>query len=107
MKGENECKYPDHSESQCFPLQVTGPSEINKEPHHTCDVSGFDIRMTPITKEQKEIIINSPQVGVLPEDADQCNSFHSNDLLCFAWQIASGTVRRVSHKTRLNKKVKE
>ena len=92
MKEENECKYPDHSEPG-----------IDNEPHHTCDVSGFDSRMTPNRKEQKEIIINSPQDDVHPEDVEECNNFHSNDLLCFAWQIANGMVSRVSHKTRLNK----
>ena len=103
LKEENEWKYPDHSESQCSPLQVAGPSEIDKEPHHTCDVSGFDSRLTPIRKEQQEIIINSPQDDVHPEDAEESDNFHLNDLLCFAWQIANGMVSRVSHKTRLIK----
>ena len=102
-KEENEFKYPDHSESECPPLQLAGPSEIDKEPHHTCDVSGFDSRMTPIRKEQKEMIINSPQDDVPPEDVEQSDNFHSNDLLCFAWQIANGMVNRLSHMTRLNK----
>ena len=103
MKEENEWKYPDHSESQGCPLQVAGPSEIDKEPHHTCDVSGFDSRLTPIRKEQQEIIINSPQDDVHPEDVEKSDNFHLNDLLCFAWQIANGMVSRVSHKTRLIK----
>ena len=94
---ENECNYPDHSESQCSPLQVAGPSEIDKEPHHTCDVSGFDSRMTPIRQEQKEIIINSLQDDVHPEDVEQSDNFHFNDLLCFAWQIANGMVSTVRH----------
>ena len=100
VKEENECKCPDHSESQCSPLQVAGPSGIDKEPHHTCNVSGFDSRMTPIRKEQQEIIISSPQDDVHTEDFEECNNFHSNDLLCFAWQIANGMVSRVSHETR-------
>ena len=100
VKEENECKCPDHSESQCSPLQVAGPSGIDKEPHHTCNVSGFDSRMTPIRKEQQEIIISSPQDDVHTEDVEECNNFHSNDLLCFAWQIANGMVSRVSHETR-------
>ena len=103
MKDENECKYPDQSESRCSPLQVAGPSEIDKEPHHTCDVSGFDSRLTPIRKEQQEIIINSPQDDVHPEDVEESDNFHLNDLLCFAWQTANGMVSRISHKTRFIK----
>ena len=90
VKEENECKYPDHSES----LPVAGPSGIDKEPHHTCDVSGPDSRMTPIRKKQKKININTPQDDH-PEDVEQADNFYSNDLLCFAWQIANGMVSRV------------
>ena len=103
VKEGNECKYPHHSESECSPPPLNGPSGIDKEPHHTCDVSGFDSRMTPIRHEQKEIIINSPQDDVHPEDVEQFDNFHFNDLLCFAWQIANGMVSRVNHMTRLNK----
>ena len=103
LKEENKCNYPDHSESQCSPLQVAGPSGIDKEPHHTCDVSGFDSRTTPLRKEQKEIIINSLRDDVHPEDVEQSDNFHFNDLLCFAWQIANGMVSRVRHMTRVNK----
>ena len=95
VKEENECKYPDHSDSQCSPLQVAGPSGIDKESRHTCNISGFDSRMTSIRKEQQDIIINSPQDDVHPEDVEQCNNFHSNDLLCFAWQIANGMASRI------------
>ena len=69
VKEENECKYPDHSESQCSPLPVAGPSGIDKEPHHTCDVFGPDSRMTPNRKKQKKININTPQVDH-PEDVE-------------------------------------
>ena len=93
VKEENECKYPDHSGSQCSPLPVAGPSGIDKEPHHTCDVSGPDSRMTPIRKEQKEINTNTPQDDH-PEDVEHADNFYSNDLLCFAWQIANGMVSR-------------
>ena len=103
IKEKNERKYPDHSESQCSPLQVAEPSETDKEPHHTCDVSGFDSRMTPIRKEQQEIIINSPQDDVHPKDVEESDNFHLKDFLCFAWQIANGMVSRVSHKTRFIK----
>ena len=101
VKEENECKYPDHSESECSLLQVAGPSGIDKEPHYTCDVSGFESTMTPIRKEQKEIIINSPQDDVHTEDVEQSDNFYFNDLLSFAWQIANGMVSRASHMTRL------
>ena len=90
VKEENECKYPDHSES----LPVAGPSGIDKEPHHTCDVSGPDSRMTPIRKKQKKINTNTPQDDH-PEDVEHADNFYSNDLLCFAWQIANGMVSRV------------
>ena len=103
MKEKNKWKYPDHRESQRSPLQVAEPSEIDKEPHHTCGVSGFDSRMTPIRKEQQEFIINSPQDDVHPKDVEESDNFHLNDLLCFAWQIANGMVSRVSHKTRFIK----
>ena len=103
MKEDSEWKYPDHNESQCPPLQVAGPSGIDKEPHHTCDASGPDSRMTPVRKEQQEIIINSPQDNVYTEDVERSENFHSNDLLCFAWQTANGMVSRVNHKTRLTK----
>ena len=96
VKEENECKYPDHSES----LLVAGPSGIDKEPHNTCDVSGPDSRMTPIRKEQKEINTNTPQDDH-PEDVEHADNFYSNDLLCFAWQIANGMVSRDSDETRL------
>ena len=98
VKEENEYKYP---ESQCSPLSVAGPSGIDKEPHHTRDVSGPDSRMTPIRKDQKEI--NSRQDDVHTEDLEQSDNFTSNDLLCCAWQIANGMVSKVSHETRLNK----
>ena len=78
-------------------------SEIDKEPHHTCDVSGFDSRMTPIRKEQQEIIISPPQDDVHPGDVEESDNFHLNDLLCFAWQTANGMVSRISHKTRFIK----
>ena len=100
VKEENECKYPDHSESQCSPLPVAGPSGIGKEPHHTCDVFGPDSRMTPIRKKQKKINVNTPQDDH-PEDVEHADNFYSNDLLCFAWQIANGMVSRVSDETRL------
>ena len=100
VKEENECKYPDHSESQCSPLPVAGPSGIDKEPHHTCDVFGPDSRMTPIRKKQKKINVNTPQDDH-PEDVEHADNFYSNDLLCFAWQIANGMVSRDSDETRL------
>ena len=87
VKEEIECQYPNHSDSQCSPLPVAGPSEIDKEPHHICGVSGPEGRVTPIRKEQKEVNINPPQDDHLGAD-----NFHSNDLLCFAWQIANGMV---------------
>ena len=97
VKEENECKYPNHSESQCCPLLVVGPSGIDKDPDHTCDEFGFNSGMTPDRKEQKEININTPQDDVHdPVDVEQSNSFRSNDLLCFAWQIANGMVGIVS-----------
>ena len=101
LKEENEYKYP---ESECSPLSVAGPSGIDKEPHHTRDVSGPDNRMTPMMrKDQKEININTPEDDVHTEDVEQSDNFSSNDLLCYAWQIANGMVSRVSHDTRLNK----
>ena len=95
-----EGKEENHSESQCSPLPVAGPSGIDKEPHHTCDVFGPDSRMTPIRKKQKKININTPQDDH-PEDVEHADNFYSNDLLCFAWQIANGMVSRVSDETRL------
>lgn len=92
VKEENECKYPNHGESQCSPLPVAGPSGIDKESHHICDVSGSDSRMTPI---------NTPHNDHLG-DVEQADNFHSNDLLCFAWQIANGMVSSVSEETQLN-----
>ena len=104
VKEENEYNYHDHSESQCSPLSVAGPSEIDKDPHRTWDVSGPDSRMTPIRKEQKEIDINTSQDDVHTEDVEQADNFSSNDLLSCAWQIANGMVSRVSHEIiRLNK----
>lgn len=101
VKEENECKYPDHSESQCSPLPVTGPSGIDEDPHHTCDVSGSDSMMTPVRKEHREININTPKDDDHPKDVEQADNFSSRDLLCFAWQIANGMVNRVSVETRL------
>jgi len=100
VKEENECKQPDHRESQCSPLPVSGTSEIDKDPDHTCDVSGSDSMMTSIRKEQEEIGIDTPKADDHPGDVEQADNFYSNDLLCFAWQIASGMVSR---DTRLNK----
>ena len=102
VKEENEYKQPDHSESQCSHLPVAGPSGIDKDPDHTCDVSGFDSRMTPIRGEQKKININTPKDDNHPGDVEQADNFYSKDLLCFAWQIANGMVSRVSVETRLN-----
>ena len=99
-KEENECKQPDRSESQCSPLPVAGPLGIDKDPHHTCEVSGFDSRMTPIGKERKEIKIKTPQDDDHPRDEEQADNVYSNDLLCFAWQIANGMVSRVSVEAR-------
>ena len=99
VEEENESKYPDHSESRCSPMPEAGPSGIDKKPHHTCNVSWFDSRMTPIKKEQKEINLNTPQDDVLPEDVEQSDNFYSHDLLCFAWQIANGMVSRVRDET--------
>ena len=101
-KEENECKYPDHSEPQCSPLTVAGPSGIDKEPHHSCDVSGPDNGIRKIRKEQKEMNTSTPQDDH-PEDIEQAYNFYSNDLLCFAWQIANGMVSRVSEGSRLIK----
>ena len=98
VKEENEYSYHDHSESQCSPLSAAGPSEVDKEPHHTCDLSGPECRMTPIRKAQKEININTSQDDVHTEDVEQSDNFSSNDLLSCAWQIANGMVRRVSHE---------
>ena len=103
-KEENECKYPDHSEPQCSLLPVAGPSGIDKEPHHSCDVSGPDNGMNPIRKEQKEMnTCTSTTQDDHPEDIEQADNFYSNDLLCFAWQIANGMVSRVSKGSRLIK----
>ena len=99
VKEENECKQPDHRESQCSLLPVAGPLGIDKDPDHTCDVSGFDSVMTSIGKEQKEISIKTPQEDDHPSDVEQADNFYSNDLLCFAWQIANGMVSRVSVET--------
>ena len=102
VKEENECKQPDHSESQCSPLPVAGPSGIDKDPDHICEVSVFDSRMTPIRRKQKKININTPKDDNHPGDVEQADDFYSKDLLCFAWQIANGMVSRVSVETRLN-----
>ena len=99
VKEENECKQPNHSESQCSPLPVAGPSGIDKDPDHICEVSVFDSRMTPIRREQKKININTPKDDDRPGDVEQADNFYSNDLLCFAWQIANGMVSRVSVET--------
>ena len=99
VKEENECKYPDHSEFPCSPLPVAGPSGIDKDPDYTCDVSGFDSGMTPIRKEQEEISMTTAQDDDHPGDVEQTGNFCSNDLLCFAWQIANGMVSRVSDET--------
>jgi len=101
VKEENEGKQPDHSESQCSPLPVAGPSEIAKDPHHTCDVSEFDSMKIPIRKEKEKTNINTPKDDDRP--VEQADNFYSNDLLCFAWQIAKGMVSRVSVETGLNK----
>ena len=90
-KEENECKYPDYSEPQCSPLPVAGPSGIEKDPHHSCDVPGPDIEMNPIKKEQKEMNTSTTQDDH-PEDVEEAGNFYSNDLICFAWQIANGMV---------------
>ena len=100
VKEENECKQPDHRESQCSPLPVTGPSGIDKDPDHTCDVSGFDSMKTPTRKEVEKIDITTPKEDDHP--VEQASNFSSNDLLCFAWQIANGMVSRVTVETRLN-----
>ena len=100
LKEENEYKY---TESECSSISVAGPSGIDKEPHHTHNVSGPDSRMTSIRKDQKEININTPQDNVHTEDVEQSDDFSSDDLLCYAWQIANGMVSRVSHETQLNK----
>ena len=94
VKKENERKQPDHSESQCSPLPVAGPSEIDKDPDHTCDVSGFDSTMTSTRKEQEKLDRTTPKEDDHP--VEQGNNFSSNDLLCFAWQIANGMVCRVT-----------
>lgn len=99
VKEENECKYPDHSEFPCSPLPVAGPSGIDKDPDHTCDVSGFESGMTPIRKEQGEISMTTSQDDDHPGDVEQADNFYSNDLLCFAWQIANGMVSTVSDET--------
>ena len=100
LKEENEYKYP---ESQCSHISVAGPSGIDKEPHHTHNVSGPESRMTSIRKDQKEININTPQGNVHTEDVEQSDDFSSYDLLCYAWQISNGMVSRVSHETQMNK----
>ena len=100
LKEENEYKYP---ESQCSHISVAGPSGIDKEPHHTHNVSGPESRMTSIRKDQKEININTPQDNVHTEDVEQSDDFSSYDLLCCAWQISNGMVSRVSHETQLKK----
>jgi len=99
-KQDNDCKYPNHSESQCLPLPVAGPSGIDKEAHHSCVVSGPDSGMNQIRKEQKEMNTSKTQDDH-PEDVEQADNFYSNDLLCFAWQIANGMVSRVSEGSRL------
>ena len=86
-KEENKCKHPDHSEAQCSPL----PSGIDKDPHHSCDVSGPDSGMNQIRKEQKEMNTDTPGDDH-PEAVEQADNFYSKDLLCFAWQIANGMV---------------
>ena len=96
VKKENECKRPDHRESQCSPLPVSGPSGIDKDPDHTFDVSGFDSMKTPIRKEQAKLDRNTPKHDDHPGDVEQADNFYSNDLLCFAWQIANGMVSRVT-----------
>ena len=90
-KEENECKYPDYSEPQCFHLPVAGPHGIDKDPHHSCDVSVRDSGMNSIKKEQQEMNTSTTQDDH-PEDVEQADKFYSNDLLCFAWQIANGMV---------------
>jgi len=90
-KEENECKYPDYSEPQTSPLPTAGPSRIDKDPHHSCDVSRPDSEMNPIKKEQKEMNTSTTQDDH-PEDVEQADNFYSNELLCFAWQIANGMV---------------
>lgn len=98
VNDRNESRYPNHSESPSFSLEVAGPSGIHKEAHHTCGPSGSKNKMAPIKEKCKEVKINMPQDDH-HGDVEQADNFHANDLLCFAWQVAKGMVSSVNEET--------
>ncbi len=81
---ENNCGHASHEKSPCFCL-------ADKNAHHTSGPSGSENNMSPIEKDPKEVKIDMRQEYHLDEML-HADNFHSNDLLCFAWQIAKGMV---------------
>ena len=87
---ENECGCSDRSESRGESLMaVAGAIGIDNTARHTCGPCGSENKTSPIKNEQKDVkIVMDDDLG----DVNQADSFHSKDLLCFAWQIAKGMV---------------